>query len=255
MPLFRAAGNAAWGKRVTLVQAPDMASEIKSAAAGVHQLAQQGDGLDLETLRSQTAALQALLAEAARLQRKAQLVHARGAAVLTPVVVETASFAAFGRVGNLSARGMTVKGKFTVPHQRAVSVHFSSDICLDGTIASSEFEELHIEFDRPIDVHDVLSGLSGGADGRKPCRPARLATTCPGELRVGASRLPARVRDISQQGLKVVTAPVQCGQEVGVRLGELGDERRAVVRWTRSGLAGLSFARRLSFEELSHFGR
>src|SRR3569623_269031 len=117
-----------------------MASEIKSAAAGVHLLAQQGEGLDLETLRSRTAALQALLAEAARLQRKARLVQARGTALLTPVVVETASFAGFGRVGNLSACGMTVNGQFTVPHQRTVTVHFSSDIRLDGTIASSEFE-------------------------------------------------------------------------------------------------------------------
>jgi hypothetical protein len=240
---------------VSLVETLDMASEIKSAAAGVHLLAQQGEGLDLDTLRARTAALQALLAEAARLQRKAQLVQVRGAALLTPVVVETASFAGFGRVGNLSARGMSVKGQFTLPHQRSVSVHFSSDIRLEGTIASSEFEELHIEFERPIDVQDVLSGISGGADGLKPCRPARLSTTCPGELVVGTSRLPARVRDVSQQGLKVVTAPVHCGQEVAVRLGELGEERKAVVRWTRSGLTGLSFARRLSFEELSRFGR
>ena len=234
----------------------DMASEIKSAAAGVHLLAQQGEGLDLESLRSRTAALQALLAEAARLQRKAQLVQARGTALLTPVVVETASFAGFGRVGNLSPLGMTVKGQFTVPHQRTVTVHFSSATRVDGTIASGEFEELHIEFDRSIDVNAVISGIAGGSDsGRKPCRAARLSTTCPGEILVGTSRLPARVRDISQQGLKIVSAPVECGQEVSIRLGELEDERKAVVRWTRSGLTGLSFARRLSFEELSRFGR
>ena len=240
---------------MTLVETLDMASEIETAAAGVHLLAQQGEGLDLETLRSRTAALQALLAEAARLQRKAQLVQARGTALLTPVVIETASFAGFGRVGNLCQRGMTIKGQFTVPHQRTVSVHFTSDVCLDGTIASSELDELHVEFDRPIDVQDLLADISSGPNGDRPCRPARLSTTCPGEILVGTSRLPARVRDISQQGLKVVTAPVKCGQEVGVRLGELGDERKAVVRWTRSGLTGLSFARRLSFEELSRFGR
>jgi hypothetical protein len=60
------------------------------------------------------------------------------------------------------------------------------------------------------------------------------------------------VQDISQRGVKVQASLLQPGDEVELQLDGL-ERRKAMVSWIQTGIAGLTFLRALSFEELARW--
>jgi hypothetical protein len=56
---------------MTPASTPDLITEIGRKTAQLGQIARRGEALELDRLRDETAALQALIAEAQRLQRAA----------------------------------------------------------------------------------------------------------------------------------------------------------------------------------------
>lgn len=226
--------------------------EIERQSEDVRRLA-LADALELERLRDETATLQAMIAEATRLRLREGRQVARGTALLFPVVVESDEFIGYGQVGNLSADGMTARVPAQFSRPQRVCVHFTSQVRAEGTLVRADDERVGIEFAQPFDVPAMLASVSSPGSPRSD-RMARLPIRCLAEITSGDLYQFAEASDVSQHGLKVSSRMCRPGQEVTVQLQDL-EQRTATVRWSRSGLAGLSFARPLSFDELAQFGR
>jgi hypothetical protein len=233
-------------------QVNHIAIEIAQLAQQVCNLA-QSPIVDIDQLRGETAGLQAMIAEAARLRRLEQRYEVRGAAVLTPIVIETEDFAGFCLVSNFSPHGISGKVPGGLTADQPIRMHISSDEIVDGSVVWSDGDQIGVKFHNSMDLTRALAGQSlRGPTGKG--RPARLPVQGCTELFIGSRILTADILDLSQRGLKVATSPMKAGQELCVQLESLA-ERTAVVRWSRGKSAGLSFSRPLSFRELAHLGQ
>lgn len=233
---------------------PTIALAIEQKAEVVRRLAAPADTFEIDRLRDETAALQVLIAEAALMKPRESRFDAEGAAVFFPVLIETAEFTGYCLVSDLSAEGMKAKVYATFSRQQPVCVHLTSHETLQGTLVWSESNQVGVQFDKRIDVAKVLSSLREMNRGSGRDRAARLPVKCLAEISVGELYQFAEVRDVSQRGAKVFSSLAQPGQTVAVQLDEL-EERNATVRWSRSGWAGLTFAKPLSFQELAGLGQ
>ena len=90
-----------------------LAREIERRAHRLSGVLLRDGRTELDCLRDEAALLQSAIDQATRLQRL-MLDRGPGAAMLTPVVIETSAFAGFGLVRNLTDLGMTAKDMGTV---------------------------------------------------------------------------------------------------------------------------------------------
>lgn len=231
-----------------------IALQIEQKAEEVRRLAVPDETLQIDRLRDETAALQVLIAEAALMQPRECRFDTQGAAVFFPVLIETEEFTGYCLVSDLSAEGMKAKVYAKFSRQQPISIHFTSHERIQGTLVWFDHHHVGIQFDQRIDVAIVLSSLREMNRGSGRNRAARLPVNCLAEITVGERFQFVEVRDVSQRGAKVLTNLAKPGQTIAVQLDEL-DERSATVRWSRSGWAGLTFSKPLSFQELAEFGQ
>ena len=167
-----------------------------------------------------------------------------------PILIEIDSFVGFCLVRNLSANGMKgrVYAEFA-PGQRA-TLRFNCTDAIEGAVIWSSEGQIGVQFDEPIDVSGVLADLARPAMRGRINRAPRLPIDCIGELVIADRTLAIDVQDISQRGIKARTSYVRSGDEVTVRVPGL-EPRKALVRWTQPGSAGLAFLRPFAFEELA----
>lgn len=176
----------------------------------------------------------------------------RTTSVYRPVLIELEDFAGFCLIRNLSSRGMMGQVYAQLAQGEPVTVHINPEIIVTGTIVWSKDQRIGVEFDQEIDVDEVLRELGRTYTGSRLNRAPRLQIQCTAELVVADVTLPAEVQDISQRGVKVAAPLLKPGEEVTVRLEDMAP-RKAVVRWSRQGAAGLNFMRPLGFEELARW--
>ena len=226
-----------------------LALAIERKAEQLRQLAGLPDDLEVDRLREEAAALQAMISEANRLRVQERRFEMRGPAVLAPVLLESAEFSGFCLIRNLTAEGMKAQAYGWFSREQPISIHFTSHHRIEGRLVWFGSGEVGVNFDERIDVATVLAGLGGGASGG-PQRPVRLPVQRLAEVSVGSHFGIAEVGDISQRGLKILTPLNGVGQQVAVQVEEL-DERMATVRWTRAGSTGLAFTKPLSLRELA----
>ena len=188
------------------------------------------------------------LTAALRAERRCE---GRTATMFRPVLFETDQFAGFCLVRNLSPNGMRGRVYTSFAEGLAITVQFSPDRIVEGTVIWCEDEHVGVQFDEPIDVEQVLADLARKLIEGKINRAPRLQITCKADVVIGDRTLAIGLQDISQRGIKAVASFVKPGDEVWVRLEGL--ERKALVRWTQSGIAGFNFVRPLSFEELAYW--
>ena len=227
-----------------------LAHAIEKKAEQVRQLACLADGLEVDRLRDEAAALQAIISEATRLRVQERRFEIRGPAVLAPVLLESAEFSGFCLISNLTAEGMKAQAYGWFSREQPISIHFTSHHRIEGRLVWFGSGEVGVNFNERIDVAAVLAGLGGAGPFRGPDRPVRLPVQCLAEVSVGNSFGITEVGDISQRGVKILTPLHRVGQEVAVQVEEL-DERMATVRWIRSGSTGLAFTKPLSLRELA----
>lgn len=176
----------------------------------------------------------------------------REATVFRPVLIDAEGFASFCLVRNLSPTGMRAKVYSAFAIDTALVIQFSESELIAGTLIWQKDDHIGVRFEQPIDVSDVLATISKKGARGKLNRALRLSIDCKGELELGGRTLSIEVLDISQRGLKIRTSFLRPGDEVSVRLASL-DQRKAIVRWTQPGSAGLNFVRPLSFDELGQW--
>jgi hypothetical protein len=174
----------------------------------------------------------------------------RTATVFRPVLIEADEFAGFCLVRNLSPNGMMGKVYAQFAVDTRVMVQFNPDLVISGAVIWASDGQIGVRFDEIIDVPAVLADLGKTLIKGKPNRSPRLQIQCEGELTVGERTLAIEAQDISQRGLKVRVSHVRPGDEVLICLEGL-EPRKAVVRWTQLGTAGINFVRPLGFEQLA----
>jgi hypothetical protein len=168
------------------------------------------------------------------------------------VLIETDDFAGFCLVRNLSPRGLRAKVYTTFAPGQAITAQFNSDELVRGTLIWCEDNHIGIKFNQAVDVAQVLANLAQKDIGGRINRPLRLPIRCTGELMIDGRAHLAEVQDISLRGLKVVSSFVRPGEELTIALSGL-EPRKAIVRWSQGGMAGLNFVRALSFDELAQW--
>ena len=103
-----------------------------------------------------------------------------------------------------------------------------------------------IEFDRPVDVVELLSQAMTGPRPRMP----RIATDCAASLRHGANVRRVRVVDVSQGGVKLLCGDGLTESEaVVVTLPGLAPVA-GVLRWSDSGHVGVTFNHLIPLQSL-----
>ena len=136
--------------------------------------------------------------------------------------------------------------------KQSVTLHFDPQLVVEGTLQWCREGRIGVRFDHPLDVNAVLARLARKVDRGMISRAPRLQLVCDGELIIGDRSLSIEVQDVSQRGIKARASFIRPGDEVYVQIDGL-ELRKAVVRWTQDGTAGLNFITTLSFEELARW--
>lgn len=176
--------------------------------------------------------------------------ESRAAAVFKPVLIETDQFAGFCLVRNISPHGMMGEVYTSFAEHIPITVHFSTHCVVRGSVIWSKERKIGVRFVEAVNVADVLSDVATKTVEGRVIRSPRVPIHCEGELIIGNRSLAIEVRDISQRGVKVRASFIQRFDVVDVQIKGL-KRRKAVVHWTKDGMAGLKFDLPFSFEELA----
>lgn len=176
----------------------------------------------------------------------------RAATVFRPVLIEAEEFAGFCLVRNLSSTGLMGVVYTQFAQDLPVLIQFNQDCVIPSTVIWSQQGRVGIRFDTAIDVPFILDSMARKEIEGKINRAPRVQLQCNGFFLIGDRSLSINVLDISQRGIKVHSSFVRPGDDVLVQLDGL-EPRKAVVRWTQDGTAGLNFIRPLGFADLAEW--
>jgi hypothetical protein len=153
------------------------------------------------------------------------------------------------RVHNISDGGLMLSTALILGPGDPVQVDLSESCTLTGKVAWSSEGRCGIEFDAPIDSAAILKQLYEERHA-VDWRPLRLTHSMALHVSSALGSQVVMLRDISQAGMKVAhDGRFTPGLPVKLLLGP-DIERRGVVRWTKTGLAGIFLTDILSVEEL-----
>lgn len=178
--------------------------------------------------------------------------HERHVALLRVAVIHAGGKKDLCVVKNISPKGLSasVYRKFESGEQ--VQIEFKSGELLSGSVVWEQGWEIGIVFPGPIDVKAVLASRWTTEVGRRRNLP-RIEVECDARLKTALRSIPAKLRDISQGGARVdIEDPDLEKGSVVLHLPDLLP-LPGVLRWTRSGEAGISFNACMSFERLARW--
>ncbi|RJF90414.1 PilZ domain-containing protein [Sphingomonas cavernae] len=151
-------------------------------------------------------------------------------------------------IRNISAGGLMAHVYAQHEIGDRVEIEFKSDERLSGEVVWVEEGRVGVRFEGEIEVSDILTHRTA-PDGRKS-RPPRIEVEGRARIKVGDVRHEVVVRDFSQGGIKVeLDAPLKVGEDAVITV-EGMHPVRGIVRWSRDGMAGLSFIKPIAFDEL-----
>lgn len=175
----------------------------------------------------------------------------RTATVFRPILIEVGDFTGYCLIRNLSPNGMMGEVYTDLPKGSVIRTRLGPDRVLRGKVIWSDEARVGVQFDEDIDVTSVLADITQSPHGQ-PSRAPRLPMRCAGALLIEGRSHPIELQDISQRGLKARAHFVKEGDEVDIQIDGL-ERRKAIVRWTGDGVAGLNFIRPLPFKELARW--
>ena len=152
-------------------------------------------------------------------------------------------------IRNISDSGMKLGISLSVMVNDVISVWISETICIEGKVVWVNAGECAIKFAEAIDSVTILrltaEQLRSGAT-----RAPRFITDLPAVITSERGMSAARIRDVSQRGMKIAhKGSFAPGLAVKIQL-ESGIERRGFVRWVRDELAGISLTELFSVEDV-----
>lgn len=152
-------------------------------------------------------------------------------------------------IRNISSRGVMTEIFAPIEVGTRIQVEFKAGATVDGTVRWVKDGRAGIEFDSPVDVHQVLASQSGRMTPRAP----RLSIDGTAKVTVNAMDEKLQVFDISQGGIKVAAGmALEAGIDVVVEIEGL-PVRAGVVRWVDDGHAGISFNRIMPLDQVAYW--
>lgn len=140
-------------------------------------------------------------------------------------------------IKNISAGGMMIRAYATIAEGTRLSVELKCGQSICGRVTWCRGREVGVEFERKVDVIDLLAASS---EGRRPRMP-RIEVDCHATVRDGATVLRVKVSDISQGGIKIChEARIVPGSDVVVTVPGLPPVA-GVLRWNEGGFSGVTF--------------
>ena len=140
-------------------------------------------------------------------------------------------------IKNISAGGMLIRAYGPIEPGTRIAIELKCGEPVAGTARWIEGDTVGVEFDRPVDVVELLATSMEGPRPRMP----RIEVDCVAWIREGAATHRVQVRDVSQGGIKVATSrTLGIGSDVMVTLAGLPPIAGA-VRWFDSGCYGVTF--------------
>lgn len=165
-------------------------------------------------------------------------------------------------IRNISSDGLMARVYRPLARDEVVQVELRSGRIIDGRVVWGKDGNVGISFSRPILVEQELARecsklASEGREGR--ARLPRIRIDCPVSVRLGNSELVGRVKDISQQGARIVldrAASIAVDDSVSLSfLPQTHFSLTAQVRWRRQLSIGIQFKKTLTLEtvtEIAH---
>lgn len=149
-------------------------------------------------------------------------------------------------IKNISSGGMSIRPYCALATGTRVVIELKTGMSVPGLVAWADGATAGIEFDRPVDVLDILAATH---DRPKPRMP-RIEIDCLAMVRDGAAVHRLRVCDISQGGVKLAGEPsIDSASDLSVTLPGMAT-LPAALRWSGQGHVGLTFNRLLALSEL-----
>jgi hypothetical protein len=145
-------------------------------------------------------------------------------------------------IKNISAGGMLIRPYSRIAEGTRLSIELKQDEPVSGTALWAKDDHVGVGFDSPIDVVRLVATSAGAPRPRMP----RVEVDCIAWVREGATVHRARLVNVSQGGVKVLSeGELPAKAEVIVTLAGL-PPAPAVVRWRDGKAYGLTFNRALA---------
>ena len=149
-------------------------------------------------------------------------------------------------IKNISAGGMMVRAYCDLKPGCNISVELKRGEQIQGTVSWVSDGSAGIEFDKQVDVVELLATSMEGPRPRMP----RVEVRCIASVRQGSQVYGMRAHDISQGGLKVESnRDLEIGSDVVVTLPGLPTQT-GVVRWREGRCYGITFNRLVALRDL-----
>jgi hypothetical protein len=154
-------------------------------------------------------------------------------------------------IRNISSGGLMGKVHAPLEPGQRIDVEMRSGASVSGRVVWSHANQIGIEFDERIDVHQALNAGFPSPQGPVQRMP-RLNLPCPALLTNDGTRQVVTLLDLSQGGAKIEAAFMRPGDEVVLEVQGLAPHR-GVVRWAHGGRAGMAFDNAVSFDTLARW--
>ncbi|WP_299323765.1 PilZ domain-containing protein [Parasphingopyxis sp.] len=152
-------------------------------------------------------------------------------------------------IRNISSRGVMTEVFAPIAIDTPVQIEFKAGAQARGIVRWIKDGRAGIEFDTPIDVHEVLAPHSGRMAPRAP----RLSIDGMAKVTIGDTHERLQVLDISQGGVKVAAGMfLEAGVDAVVEIEGL-PVRASVVRWVSDHHAGISFNRIMPLDQVAYW--
>ncbi len=172
--------------------------------------------------------------------------------IFRPVAISIGTFQGLCLVRNLSPEGMMGHVHTDIEVGASITVQMLGNLDLVGHIVWAKEGRIGVQFNRRIDVTDVLQKMSRRVLDGNVQRAPRINIPCKADLYIGQQLHHISVLDVSQGGAKIIMDGLRIDQEVTIIVEGL-DSRRAKICWTKANQVGLTFFRELTFAELTQW--
>jgi two-component system, LuxR family, response regulator FixJ len=168
----------------------------------------------------------------------------------SPALLVTSDHASFCLLDELQSDGLRGLSHVELAVDTTVTVLFSPAMSIMASVTACESGYIALRFKHPVDVGEVLEdAASPPAEGRALRLPPIRVDRQVEVLRRGESIM-VTMQDISPRAARLASSDLCPGDELTVCMGAQTG-RRATVRWTQGGIAGIAFSPILPFAGLA----
>lgn len=153
------------------------------------------------------------------------------------------------QIRKLGAGGAVLHADVPIEPEARLELELEDGALLEGVVAWRQGSEIGLKFDRAVDILPIIARNLASQPGERRRMP-RIEIACPALLEHDGRTELAAIRDIAQGGVKIET-PHPLAQDLRVTVTPEGlHPVEGVVRWVNGRIAGVAFAREISWQEL-----